>query len=105
MGNYPAEGESNSEQAPSDNVLNNGESAEANSATTEGEGEISSAEVSPPHSAPDEPAGEGASQAEPVTSLVADEGLDQQLDYCPNSSPRLPSCLPIYIIGDPINHI
>ncbi|CAB1451097.1 unnamed protein product [Pleuronectes platessa] len=29
-----------------------------------------------------------------VASVITDEGLDQQLDYCPDSNPCLPACLP-----------
>ena len=103
MGSTPDERESNSEQAPSDNVPNNGEdeeansdpnngqSAEANSAT--GEGEFSSAEVSTPHNAPDEPAEEGASQAEPesadisqISGAVGNDYLTDEMDAEDESS-------------------
>ncbi|CAB1417927.1 unnamed protein product [Pleuronectes platessa] len=33
-----------------------------------------------------------------VASVIADEGLDQQLNYCPDSSPCLPSCLPACLL-------
>lgn len=91
MGSTPDERESNSEQAPSDNVPNNGEGEEANSAT--GEGEISSAEVSTPHNAPDEPAEEGASQAEPesadisqISGAVGNDYLTDEMDAEDESS-------------------